>query len=141
MAASTNAFSITRVLNKRSGRRCGGSFTPFPTRIIQTTDLVGPLINNNCSARCIFIDCNVQSPFNLIFYLSAHIGDIGADNIFWERIGGDVSVKYQGTVSREVLEKPLLLYQFFCLAKAPINNRRRRDHPPPAAFSMDENCL
>ena len=65
--------------------------TTFTSRIIESTNLIGLFINNNCSARSIFANCHIKSAVNLIENLSVHIRYVGTYDVFGKRICWDDS--------------------------------------------------
>ena len=64
--------------------------------------MIGLLINNYGASRCIFTDRNVQTPVHLIAQLSAHVCNIGTNNILRERIYNIVDSRYRS-------RKPLIV--------------------------------
>ena len=60
--------------------------------IVESTNLIGLFINNNCSTRGIFANSYIQATINLIKNLSGCIWYVSTYDILWERICWDDSL-------------------------------------------------
>ena len=61
----------------------------FTSRIVESANLIGLLINHNCSARSIFANSYIKSTFNLVKDFPVHIWYISTDDVLRERICWD----------------------------------------------------
>ena len=65
------------------------TMTTFTSRIVESANLIGLLINYNCSARSIFANSYIKPTLNLVKDFPVHIWYVSTDNVFRERICWD----------------------------------------------------
>lgn len=86
MALHTLYMRCSHIVHIRPCRSSRLTIHTVTSRDEESTDLIGFLINNYGASRCILADRNVQTPVHLIAQLSAHVCNIGTNNILRKRI-------------------------------------------------------
>ena len=89
LRARNNLFHIIWVFCVSTRRGQCLTVMAFTSRIVESANLIGLLINYNCSARSIFTNSYIKPTFNLVKDFSVHIWYVSTDDVFRKRICWD----------------------------------------------------